>query len=1141
MMIRNGFMVFLVVLSTPAFAQRDLQNIPAPDAAEEQASFHVADGFEVNLFASEPMLAKPIAINFDAQGRLWIVGSAIYPHIAPGAQPADRVYVIEDSDGDGAADKSTVFAEGLFIPTGVLPGDGGVYVSNSTELLHLSDTDGDGKADKTRIMLSGFGTEDTHHIIHTLRWGMDGMLYFNQSIYIHSHIETPYGVRTLNGGGIWQFRPESMQLEVYARGFVNAWGHQFDSWGQSFATDGAYLEGINYVFPGACFLESKSPKILHGLNPGSPKHCSMEILSGSHLPEEWRGNFITNDFRAHRVCRFVLRENGSGYTSTEQPELITSSHVAFRPVDVKMGPDGAIYIADWYNPIIQHGEVDFRDERRDREHGRIWRVTAKGRPLVKKPEIAGQSIGALLELLKSEEEWVRMFARLELKTHDKEAVRAETRAWAAALDPGIPSFEHNRLEALWAFQTIDAPEPALLGACFASPDHHARAAAVRVYTHWNDRLPEKNALETLIPFTRDAHAQVRLEAVRALGLLASPEAADAAITVLDASMDDFLDHALWLTLRELAPAWLPEIDKDNLAFSLDPERLLFALQAVDNAATVAPLLTRLQSGAFNAEQEARASQLVATHGAPEDLGVLLARAAHDGKDSVQQHLLLQILIDTSSRRGIVPAGDTRAVVALLNSSNADIRVLAVRALGAWKIADGREQITALAAADDAPEPLRAAAIETLGVLGGDASAQILSRLAAPPQTALLRAQATLGLARINRDNAITAAIALLSDTAEEPVIDVLLRGMLQADGGPAALTAALANAKIGQDTAKIAERIISSSGRNEEALLKAMRVAAGIGEAHEPTAEEIMQLAAESQAHGNPAAGEAQYRKLECAKCHAIGGAGGVLGPDLSSIGGSAQPDYLVASMLTPNSAIKEGFHSIIVETNDLESHSGIKVREDDNDIVLRDANSVELVIAKDTIESVRDGQSLMPSGLADTLLRDEFTNLVRFMSELGRSPDYSIGTTRRGRTWRVLAATQPAAQALQNAAFEVASENPPDFTWASAYSITSGSLPLGDVPKLSHTLWEGQKGIARCQLEAANAGAITLRIADAKGLRLWVGGNEATVGETVVAQVPGGTIDLNFLIDFSQAVNPLQVELVDAPGSANAQFVGGR
>ena len=152
-------------------------------------------------------------------------------------------------------------------------------------------------------------------------------------------------------------------------------------------------------------------RILKGLNPGKPKLCGLAVVGGSHLPDDWEGNLIANDFRAHRVCRYVVSEDGSGFKSTELDELIKTRHVAFRPIDVKMGPDGAIYIADWYNPIIQHGEVDFRDERRDHVNGRIWRVTAKGRPLVPRVSLVDASPEQLVNYLGSREPWQRQSAR----------------------------------------------------------------------------------------------------------------------------------------------------------------------------------------------------------------------------------------------------------------------------------------------------------------------------------------------------------------------------------------------------------------------------------------------------------------------------------------------------------------------------------------------------------------------------------------------------------------------------------------------------------------------------------------------------------------------------------------------------------
>ena len=439
--------ITLFLIQGVCFAQKNAPLTVDIDPENERKSFILPEGFEVNLFAGDPQLAKPIQICFDTKGRLWAACSSTYPQVLPGQPNQDKILVMEDTDGDGIADKTTVFADGLLIPTGLAPGDGGVYVIDSTDLVHLSDTDGDGKADTRKVILSGFGTEDTHHMVHTLRWGMDGLLYFNQSIYIHSHLETPYGPKRLGGGGIWQLRPKNLELEITMRGLVNSWGHHFDQWGQSFATDGAGGEGINYVIPRAYYATAVGAKrVVQGLNPGSPKHCGLEILSGRHLPDDWQQSFITNDFRGHRVCRFTLEPDGAGYISKQQPELIKTNHPAFRPIDVRQGPDGAIYIADWFNPIIQHGEVDFRDPRRDKTHGRIWRVTAKNRPLVPRPKLEADTNAALFNHMKDPEMWTRHMARRVLVERKLESVTPDLKTWTNS----IPADDEVlNLEALW--------------------------------------------------------------------------------------------------------------------------------------------------------------------------------------------------------------------------------------------------------------------------------------------------------------------------------------------------------------------------------------------------------------------------------------------------------------------------------------------------------------------------------------------------------------------------------------------------------------------------------------------------------------------------------------------------------------------
>ena len=280
---------------------------------------------------------------------------------------------------------------------------------------------------------------------------------------------------------------------------VNPWGHAFDDWGTSFQTDGAGDGGIYYVFPGAAFASAVGyDRVLNGLNPGSPKYCGLEIVGGRHLPDEWQGNAITNDFRANRVVRYQLIDEKGTFVSKQMPDVITSTDTAFRPIDVKMGPDGAIYIADWYNPIINHGEVDFRDPRRDKTRGRIWRLTAKGRPLVEKPKLVGAPIQSVLDQLKSPEGWTRHQAKLVLRhlirgtglqpMLREEAHGLQTRGtelttalaeWVTKLDPNDPRFEHYRLEALWAYQTLDTPEPKLLGELLNSKTPQVRAAATR--------------------------------------------------------------------------------------------------------------------------------------------------------------------------------------------------------------------------------------------------------------------------------------------------------------------------------------------------------------------------------------------------------------------------------------------------------------------------------------------------------------------------------------------------------------------------------------------------------------------------------------------------------------------------------------
>lgn len=452
---------------------------PLPRNPQPVPTFEVAPELEVSLWAENPLLHKPIQMNWDPRGRLWVASSELYPMIQPGQPAYDSVVVLEDTDGDGRADRHTVFADGLVVPTGVVPdGRGGCYVAASHQLLHFADRDGDGKADARTIVLSSFGTEDTHHNLHTLRWGYDGHIYFNQSIYTHTHIETPHGVRRLNSAGIWRFNPDTFQLEIFTKGGCNPWGHHWDQYGNSFFSDGAGFKGLYHAVEGATyFTYSDMRREAESISPGNyPKFASLEIMHSPRFPADWEGTAVTCDFRAHRLVRFALNEAGSTFQTKELPDLLRSTNVTFRPIDVRTGPDGALYVADWSNPIIQHGEVDFRDPRRDKEHGRIWRIVgrANGGGSQRAPDLTQKSTRELLDLTLSPNGWEQEQSRVVLRQRGEAKVFPEIGPWLAR-----QSVPRAKLEALWLTEAFGRNPTSLLDELVSAPDGRLRTAATR--------------------------------------------------------------------------------------------------------------------------------------------------------------------------------------------------------------------------------------------------------------------------------------------------------------------------------------------------------------------------------------------------------------------------------------------------------------------------------------------------------------------------------------------------------------------------------------------------------------------------------------------------------------------------------------
>ena len=515
---------------------------------------------EINLFASEkefPELAKPVQMSFDAKGRLWVACWPTYPHWKPTEPMDDKLLILEDTDGDGKADRRTIFAGGLHCPTGFEFANGGVLVAQAPDLMFLKDTDGDDHADVRERILSGLDSADTHHTANSFQIDPGGALYFQEGTFHQTQVETPYGppVRCSNAG-IYRYEPKSQKFDVYVSfGFANPHGHAFDRWGQDIVIDGT---GSN-PYHGTLFSGHVEYPRKHGRPPQVYQQRTrptpgLEFISSRHFPEDFQGNLIVpNVIGFQGILRYKIEPKGASLSGTELEPILTSRDPNFRPSDVEIGPDGAIYFLDWQNPIIGHMQHNLRDPSRDRIHGRVYRVTYKGRPLSVSPRIAGAPIDELLRLLKHPEDRVRYRARVELGARDTAAVIAALKVFVAQLDRSDPDYDHRLTEALWAHQYQDVVNVELLDRVLTAEDPRARAAATRVLCAWRDRVPD--ALGRLRKLAADPYPLVRLEAVRAASFFPVAEAVEVPLISAEHPTDEYIDYTRDETMKTLEPYW----------------------------------------------------------------------------------------------------------------------------------------------------------------------------------------------------------------------------------------------------------------------------------------------------------------------------------------------------------------------------------------------------------------------------------------------------------------------------------------------------------------------------------------------------------------------------------------------------------
>ncbi|HEX3999471.1 MAG TPA: PVC-type heme-binding CxxCH protein [Pirellulales bacterium] len=525
---------------------------------QELKTMTVAKGLKVTEWASEqefPLLEKAVQMSFDPKGRLWVTVWPSYPHWKPKDPLNDKILILEDTKGTGHADKCTVFADHLNCPTGFEFYNGGVIVADAPSLLFLKDSTGGDHADIRIRVLDGIDSADTHHTANSFTLDPGGAMYFQEGTFMHTQVETPYGPSFRNANaGVYRYEPRTQKFEAYVTyGFANPHGHAWNRWGEDVVMDATGAE----PYHGALFSghldfpekHSRPPKLYEQRTRPCP---GIAYLSSRQFPASMQGDLLVcNVIGFQGILRYKVDEDGSSFHGTELSPILSSTDENFRPVDLKIGPDGALYFIDWQNPLIGHMQHNLRDPSRDHTHGRIYRVVAEDRPLLKPAKIAGEPIDKLLDLLKQPDDQVRYRARIELGGRNSDEVVAALQKWVPSLDPKDPQYEHNMLEALWAYQYQNVVNLDLLHRELASPDYRARRAAVRVLVAWRDRVPD--ALALLKKLAADPSPQVRLHAVRAASFFTQPEAVEVPLVSTEYPSDKYLDYVRGETMKALEP------------------------------------------------------------------------------------------------------------------------------------------------------------------------------------------------------------------------------------------------------------------------------------------------------------------------------------------------------------------------------------------------------------------------------------------------------------------------------------------------------------------------------------------------------------------------------------------------------------
>jgi uncharacterized protein len=993
----------------PAGRQWGITGTPFPkmqkplEPLESMKHFVTPIDFEVQLFASEPDLGgKPICMNWDERGRLWVCVTVDYPNQKqPEGKGHDKIVICEDTKGAGRADKFTVFADKLSLPTSLTFSNGGVIVHQPPETLYLRDTNGDDVADERKVLFTGWHTDDTHAGPSNLHYGLDNWLY---------GIVGYAGFDGIIGGekhrfsqGFYRFKPDGSKMEFLRNTNNNSWGVGFSEECILFGSTANGNPSVHLPIPNRYYeaVRGWSPTVLRGI-AGNPAfepitdkvrqvdyHGHFTAAAGHDLytarayPREyWNRTAFVAEPTGHLLATFVLRPDGASFRSRMAWNLLASDDEWSAPIAGAVGPDGQVWVIDWYNYIVQHNPTPagwrtgkggaYESELRDKTHGRIYRVVYKRASLYRPVTLKGASPDQLVAALKKDNMFWRLHAQRLLVERSKADVLPALVELARDQTVDAVGLNPAAIHALWTMHglgALDGAHPEVTAAAAGALGHPSagvRRNALQVLPHHADSVTAIIKAGVL----QDADPQVRLAALLALAdMPVSPSAAEA---VLTAVRDERTPQDHWLSAAASSAAAAHADDFLGAALRRD-------WKAPVHANVLAILERTAEHYARGAPAQAVRTLLVNLASAREPVSGAVIAGVRRGWPKDRPPAL-----DADAERALVELFSR-----LLPRGQGQLVELAAR----WHSNALEKQSAEIAAsfrtracdemASDRDRAEAAAQLIDLRPADADTVRQLLQLLTPRSSPELARGL----LEAIARSEAKSAGAALLNllPTLTPGVRSAGLQALLGRTDWTESFLDAVEKGRVQLTDLSLDQRQSLMSHPRRRIADRARRLLATGGSLPNPdrqkVVDEFMPLA---QAAGNADAGKLVF-KNNCAKCHTHTGEGARIGPDLTGM--AVHPkSHLLIEILDPSRSVEGNYRQYVVGTKDGKLLSGLLSSETKTSVELLDVEGKQHAILREDIETLQlSNKSLMPEGFEKQLSKADLSNLLEFLTQHGK------------------------------------------------------------------------------------------------------------------------------------------------------------